>query len=100
MGILDCPYSPLHTRRQGINYTHARTITGFSSALEGIFFHVIDPYDPTEKPWSFRDLIIACTFETKLNYGLELDDFDSVARSILLIEKNKPSGIKTASSNL
>ncbi len=98
VGILDWPYSPAYSSRYGVNYTHARTLAGFSSTQEGLFFHVIDPYQGKEHPWSLSDLAVAVYFNHSLfDRGIGSDDIDRIARSVLIIEKKRPTGIRSAS---
>ena len=96
---LDWPYSPEYSLRYGVRYTHVRTLSGFSSTLEGLFFHVIDPYQGIEHPWSLFDLAVAVYFSHTgiLDRGIGNDDIDSLARSVLIIEKKRPIGIRSAS---
>lgn len=97
VAILDWPYSPTHTRRYGVDYTQARTVTGFTRNSEGLFFHFVDPYYNQEATvYSFRDLMVACLYQTiDLNSGVTPDSIDRVARSALIIERSPVTGIRT-----
>lgn len=98
VAVMDWPYSPVHIRNNDVNSTHARTITDFTASRRGLFFHFVDPYiNQQVKVYSFRDLIMACLYQSSvLANGVTPDSIDRVARSAWIIEK-KPSPIKTLS---
>lgn len=69
IGLTDWAFSPHHTEAHGIDFTHTRTIAGYSVSDGKIFFHVVDPYQGREKPWSFKDLTVAYTFQMPNSLG-------------------------------
>lgn len=87
--IMDWPSFPAHIRRNNAVRTHARTVTGFTRNREGLFFHFVDPYITHEvKAYSFRDLIMACLYQSSvLANGVTPDSIDRVARNAWIIEK-------------
>ncbi|MDD5147294.1 MAG: hypothetical protein PHV63_01920 [Candidatus Daviesbacteria bacterium] len=96
VGILSWPYSPRYTLAQGITFEHARTLTGFQIRDGRLNINVIDPYERTERPWSFRDLVVAFMFQYTTINNLSANDVNFLAKSVWLIEKTPPS-IQTAS---
>lgn len=90
VGILDWPYSPYHTLQYGVDYTHARTLSGFTINNSRLFFHVIDPYEAIERPWSFRDLVVAkaTSFREVLEQGIQ--NADGIATWVWVVGKNAP----------
>lgn len=93
VALLDWPYSPTHIRKFGVDYTHARTVTGFTHTgftdnSNGLYFHLIDPYYYGERVYSFRDLVVACLLQTvDLVNGVTVDSVNRVARSAWIIER-------------
>lgn len=89
VAIMDWPFFPAHIKRNNAVRTHARTVTGFTRNREGLFFHFVDPYITHEvKAYSFRDLIMACLYQSSvLANGVTPDSIDRVARNAWIIEK-------------
>lgn len=99
VAIMDWPYSPVHIRKNKVDSTHARTMTGFTGNRYGLFFHFVDPYiNQQGKEYSFRDLMVACLLQTvDPTNGVTADSVDRVARSAWIIERVS-SPIRTLSA--
>lgn len=94
VAVLNWPYSSAYTYKRGKYFDHARTLTGFTSNQEGLFFHILDPYTPREIVYSFRDLIVACLYQHEAkNRGIGAADIDSVAQRSWILEKPKTAKI-------
>lgn len=95
VAIIDWPYSPTHIRKNNVDSTHARTLTGFTRNRRGLFFHFVDPYinqlNQQVRVYSFRDLVVACLYQAiDLKIGITADSIDRVARSAWIIERVSP----------
>lgn len=85
------PYTAHHTMRNGVYYTHARTIAGFTTTNNELFFHIVDPYEASVKPWSFRDLITAKRFQyANFPEGLKAKDVNHTAKEAWIVRKKSP----------
>lgn len=86
-------YSPDRTLTKGVQVSHARTMTGFSINDRRLYFHVIDPYEVVEKPWSFRDFVIANYHsfaylpDFNLRKPIPIKYIDAMARGAWVLEK-------------